>query len=238
MEITGVQQIPAPRETVWQALNDPAVLKDCLPGCESVEQSEPDLFKVVMTSSIGPLRARFNGTLKLGDIDAPNRCTMLFEGQGGPIGFGKGRSEVRLIETAGVTELSYTAQAQVGGKLAQVGGRLIDSVARKMSDDFFAAFRRRLESANVAPASGHAAAASGDAAAAGVPQPESPEAAVAMSTGGMPASGTPASGHRDAESNRTAPPAASTGAAAGWSARTWVWIGIALIVGFCLGRLF
>jgi carbon monoxide dehydrogenase subunit G len=144
MEITGTQAIAAPRSSVWAALNDPAVLKRCLPGCESVERSSPDEFKVVVAAAIGPLRARFNGTLRIAEADPPKACVMVFEGQGGPVGFGKGTSTVTLSETPAGTELAYSAKAQVGGKLAQVGSRLIDSVAKKMSDDFFTALREQL----------------------------------------------------------------------------------------------
>jgi carbon monoxide dehydrogenase subunit G len=144
MEITGTQAIAAPRSRVWDALNDPAILKRCLPGCESVERSSPDEFKVVVAAAIGPLRARFNGTLRIAEADPPKACVMVFEGQGGPVGFGKGTSTVTLSDTPAGTELAYSAKAQVGGKLAQVGSRLIDSVAKKMSDDFFTAFREQL----------------------------------------------------------------------------------------------
>lgn len=146
MEITGTQHIAAPRADVWNALNDPAVLQKCLPGCESVERCAADEFKVIVVSAIGPLKARFNGLLRLTEAQAPNSYVMVFEGQGGAIGFGKGSSSVTLKETDAGTELSYSAKAQVGGKLAQVGSRLIDSVARKMSDDFFKAFRKQFAS--------------------------------------------------------------------------------------------
>lgn len=144
MEITGTQSIAAPRARVWEALNDPVVLKACLPGCESVERNGDDAFKVVVVAAIGPLRARFNGSLAITEALAPESCIMVFQGQGGAVGFGKGSSTVVLREVGEETELSYTAKAEVGGKLAQVGSRLIDSVARKMSDDFFVAFRRQL----------------------------------------------------------------------------------------------
>ncbi|WP_151445764.1 SRPBCC family protein [Lacisediminimonas profundi] len=150
MEITGKQTIAAPRTAVWDALNDPAILKNCLPGCESVERVTPDEFKVVLAAAIGPLRAKFSGKLRIADANPPSTCTMVFEGQGGAVGFGKGSSTVTLEEVADGTELSYSAKAQVGGKLAQVGSRLIDSVAKKMSDDFFNAFKKQLQA--VAPA--------------------------------------------------------------------------------------
>jgi hypothetical protein len=144
MEITGIQTIAAPRQLVWDALNDPEVLKRSLSGCVSVDRISPEEFKVVMAAAIGPMRARFNGALKMADVNAPESCTMFFEGQGGVVGFGKGNSTVKLTELNGLTELTYSAEAQVGGKLAQVGSRLIDSVARKMADDFFKAFKAQL----------------------------------------------------------------------------------------------
>jgi carbon monoxide dehydrogenase subunit G len=144
MEIIGQQIIAAPRDAVWRALNDPAILKQCLPGCESVEQTSPEEFHVVIKATIGPLRARFAGVLRMADVKAPQSCVMHFEGQGGVVGFGKGTSSVSLREIPEGTELSYKSQAQVGGKLAQVGSRLIDSVAKKMADDFFKALRQQL----------------------------------------------------------------------------------------------
>ncbi len=144
MEITGIQTIPAARDVVWAALNNPEVLKKCLPGCESVEATTPEEFKVVVVTAIGPLRARFNGVLRMSEINAPESCVMVFEGQGGAVGFAKGSATVTLKTVAEGTELNYAAKAQIGGKLAQVGSRLIDSVAKKMSDDFFKAFRKQL----------------------------------------------------------------------------------------------
>ena len=141
MEILGQQLISAPRQTVWDALNDPLILKECLPGCESVEQLSPEEFRVVIKTAIGPLKARFQGSLKISEAKVPESCVMHFEGQGGAIGFGKGTASVTLKEAADGTDLSYEAKAQIGGKLAQVGSRLIDSVAKKMADDFFKAFQ-------------------------------------------------------------------------------------------------
>ena len=158
MDIIGQQVIPASRDAVWKALNDPIVLKACLPGCESVEQTSPEEFRVAIKAVIGPLRARFQGVLKISDAQPPESCVMHFEGQGGAIGFGKGSAQVRLRETPEGTELSYDAKALVGGKLAQVGSRLIDSVVKKMSDDFFKAFQLQLAPpASPAPAQAVAA---------------------------------------------------------------------------------
>ena len=131
MEILGSQVIPASQQAVWDALNSPEVLKKCLPGCESVELVSPNLFKVVITAAIGPLKAKFNGTLNVTEAVPPQSCVLIFEGQGGAVGFGKGSSSVSLSAVEGGTELKYSAQAHVGGKLAQIGSRLIDSVAKK-----------------------------------------------------------------------------------------------------------
>lgn len=151
MQITGSNIIAAPGDVVWSALNDPDVLRRCLPGCESVERTGPEDFRIVMTASVGPLKAKFNGKLRMTDATPPTGCVLHFEGQGGPMGFGKGTSTVSLRPVPEGTELTYTAEAQVGGKIAQVGSRLIDSVARKMSDDFFKAFRNQVAPPAAAP---------------------------------------------------------------------------------------
>lgn len=166
MEIIGKQVIPVPRDVVWAALNNPEVLKACLPGCESVELTAPNEFKVAIKTVIGPLRARFQGSLRMSEVDAPSSCLMHFEGQGGAVGFGKGSANVALRDTPEGTELAYEARAQVGGKLAQVGSRLIDSVAKKMTDDFFKAFRLQLVPAEATADSPKAKAATPDAASA------------------------------------------------------------------------
>jgi carbon monoxide dehydrogenase subunit G len=144
MEILGQQQIAAARQKVWDGLNDPEVLKACLPGCESVERITPEEFRVIIKTAIGPLKARFQGSLKIAEAKIPESCVMQFEGQGGAVGFGKGTASVSLTENAEGTELRYEAKAQIGGKLAQVGSRLIDSVAKKMADDFFKAFQNQM----------------------------------------------------------------------------------------------
>jgi len=179
MEIQGQQRINAPRDKVWQALNDPTVLQRCLPGCESVEQTDPQTFKVVVKVAIGPLRARFQGKLQLSDVQAPASCTMHFEGQGGANGFGQGSARVRLDAQGSATELHYAADVQVGGKLAQIGSRLIESVARKMTDDFFKAFQNALQPPDAAAAPSKAAASqpSGSHAAASAPSASRPTAA-------------------------------------------------------------
>jgi uncharacterized protein len=140
MEMTGEQLIPLPQQRVWEALNDPGILKACIPGCESIEKISDTEYKVVMTAAIGPVKAKFNGKLLLADLNPPHSYSIAFEGTGGAAGFGKGAAQVSLLLEGSGTRLTYKATASVGGKLAQIGSRLIDGVAKKMADDFFARF--------------------------------------------------------------------------------------------------
>lgn len=142
MELTGEQIIPAPRPKVWQALNDPEILRQCIAGCESVAKMSDTDFEAVVQVRVGPVKARFKGKVTLSDLDPPNSCTINGEAQGGvAAGFGKGSAKVQLADTeAGATRLTYGVHAQVGGKLAQIGARLVDGVAAKMAEDFFTKF--------------------------------------------------------------------------------------------------
>ena len=147
MELTDRYTLPVNRQTVWNALNDPEVLKSCIAGCESFERvsGNDNEYACAVTASVGPVKARFKAKVVLSEIDAPNGYTLSFDGQGGPAGFGKGTANVKLSDDAsGGTTLSYTAHAQVGGKLAQVGSRLIDGAAKKMAGDFFSKFADKL----------------------------------------------------------------------------------------------
>jgi hypothetical protein len=149
MDMTGERLLPLPRQRVWEALVDPAVLKQCIPGCESVERTADDTFRMVMVAAVGPVKAKFTGTLSLSDLDPPNAYTLAFEGSGGVAGFGKGHAKVRLEpqpadDGAQHTRLVYEAHASVGGKIAQVGARLIDGVAKKLADGFFTRFHAAL----------------------------------------------------------------------------------------------
>jgi uncharacterized protein len=167
MELTGDRLILAPRERVWQALNDPEVLKDCIAGCETLERTGPDAYAAVVAVRVGPVSARFKGSLRMSDIVPPERYTLHFDGQGGVAGFGKGSADVSLSEEgAQQTRLRYAARAQVGGKMAQVGSRLIDATAGKMTEEFFSAFEARLRPADTAPAADAAPSAAAAAAAA------------------------------------------------------------------------
>ena len=144
MELSNTRIVPAPPPTVWAALNDPAVLKECLPGCESFERTGEAAYALVMSARVGPVSARFTGRMTMSDIDAPNAYTLHFDGQGGAAGFARGEARVTLApEGEQHTSLTYVAKAQIGGKLAQVGSRLVNGVAAKMSDEFFARFAAR-----------------------------------------------------------------------------------------------
>jgi hypothetical protein len=145
MELTGEQELPLARERVWAALNDPQVLRACIPGCESFERVDENQYQMVMAAAVGPVKARFTGKLKLTELQPPESYALTFEGSGGAAGFGKGGAQVELeAEGAASTRLRYRAHAQVGGRLAQVGARLIDGVAKKMAEDFFARFKAGL----------------------------------------------------------------------------------------------
>ena len=138
MDMTGEQMIAAPRERVWAALNDPDVLRRAIEGCESFERTSETSFAARVVVRIGPVRAGFSGVVTLTDIDPPNGYTLVGEGTGA--GFAKGRARVTLTDLGGPTRLSYEVKAEVGGKLAQIGARLIDQTARKQADNFFARF--------------------------------------------------------------------------------------------------
>jgi carbon monoxide dehydrogenase subunit G len=145
MEMTGERRIPAPRETVWRALNDPEVLKASIPGCEHIAKLSDTEFAARVALRIGPMNARFSGKVELSDLDPPNGYRISGEGQGGVAGFAKGGATVRLVEDGpGATLMTYDVKAQVGGKMAQLGARLIDSTARSMADQFFDRFVARV----------------------------------------------------------------------------------------------
>lgn len=145
MDITGEHRIAAPRDTVWQALFDPETLKACIPGCKELEQTSPTSFAAKVQLKVGPVSATFAGTVELQDIDAPNGCRILGQGNGGIAGFAKGGSDVRLIADGDETVLSYDAKAEIGGKLAALGSRLVQATSRKLADQFFTAFTERLK---------------------------------------------------------------------------------------------
>ncbi len=165
MDMTGEHRIPAPRQAVWEALNDPQVLKACIPGCEALDENEAgDGFDATVKAKVGPVKATFSGSVKLENVNAPESYTISGEGKGGAAGFAKGSADVMLEEDGDETILKYTVKAQVGGKLAQLGSRLIDSTAKKYANEFFSEFVNQ-----VGGASGEA-----PAAASGAPPKEPP----------------------------------------------------------------
>ena len=144
MDMSGEERISASQAETWAALNDPEILKACIPGCESIERVAENEYQVLMVARVGPVSAKFKGKLALSDINPPDSYSLAFEGQGGAAGFGKGSAQVRLSPDGDGTLLRYEAKASVGGKLAQIGSRLVDAAAKKVSQDFFAAFNEKV----------------------------------------------------------------------------------------------
>ena len=142
----GERLLPADRRTAWAALNDVEVLKSCIPGCESITPLEHNQYDIALTAAIGPVRSRFKGKLEMTDAVPPESYTLKFDGSGGAAGFARGNAKVALAEaTPGQTRMTYAVDAQVGGKLAQVGSRLIDAASAAMADQFFATFEERVK---------------------------------------------------------------------------------------------
>jgi hypothetical protein len=144
MEMTGEQLIAASQDTTWQALNDLEVLKACIPGCESIVASGDNQFDVALTAKVGPVSAKFKGKLTLADLNPPDSYNLSFEGQGGVAGFAKGSAQVTLSPDGQGTRLAYAVKANVGGKLAQIGSRLIDGAAKKLAEQFFSTFNKHV----------------------------------------------------------------------------------------------
>jgi len=140
MQMAGEQRIAASRQRVWEALNDAEILKACIPGCQSLEKEGEDRFDAVAEVKIGPIGARFKGKVQLSDIDAPNGYTITGQGNGGVAGNAKGSAKVRLSEEGGVTLVSYDVEAEVGGRMAQLGGPIIDATAKQLAGKFFSTF--------------------------------------------------------------------------------------------------
>ena len=143
MEMTGEELISLPQDATWKALNDPAVLKDSIPGCESITRTGENDYDVVVAAKVGPVSAKFKGKMTVTNANPPHNYTLVFEGQGGVAGFAKGEATVNLIPEGKNTKLAYSAKAAVGGKLAQVGARLVDGVAKQLAGKFFETFNQR-----------------------------------------------------------------------------------------------
>ncbi|NLS03965.1 carbon monoxide dehydrogenase subunit G [Rhizobium sp. P32RR-XVIII] len=184
MDLKGEYRIKASRENVWKMINDPEVLKACLPGCESLQGSPAEGFIARVTTKIGPIKATFEGAVKLSNIEAPASYTISGEGKGGVAGFAKGGADVKLAEDGNETILTYVANAQVGGKLAQLGARLIDSTAKKLADEFFKSLADRISEPLAAPVPPVAPSVASVAAA---PSPRPASAASAASAAASPA---------------------------------------------------
>jgi len=144
MDMSGEERIAAPRDAVWAALNDPEVLKACIPGCQSLTLTSPTELAATVKLKIGPVSASFNGAVTLSNLNPPESYTISGEGKGGIAGFAKGGADVRLIEDGDGTILAYDVKAEVGGKIAQLGSRLIDSTSKKLAAQFFADFGAKL----------------------------------------------------------------------------------------------
>ena len=216
MHMAGEQRIAAPRQKVWEALNDPEVLRQCIPGCQSLEREGDDRLNAVAEVKIGPIGARFKGTVTLSDLDPPNGYTISGQGNGGVAGNAKGGAKVRLSDDGAGTLISYDVDAEVGGRMAQLGGPLIDATAKQMAGRFFAKFGEVVGSAEAAAAEAPAAIA------------EVPAAA------GQPVAAAAAPAAAPATVVVQAPAAAPAPAGAPWA---WIIVaGIAIVAGFLLGR--
>lgn len=217
MQMAGEQRIAAPRARVWEALNDPEVLKQCIPGCQSLEREGEDRLNAVAEVKIGPIGARFKGVVTLSDLDPPNGYTISGQGNGGVAGNAKGGAKVRLSDDGAGTLISYDVDAEVGGRMAQLGGPLIDATAKQMASRFFAKFGEVV-------GAGEAVAAQ----AAAAPAVEAPAASAVAAAPAAAGAATPATVVVQA------PAAAPASAGA-----PWAWIiatGLAIIAGFLMGR--
>ena len=192
MQMTGQRVLPVPPQQAWNALNDPEMLKACIPGCESIVENEPEHFDVLMAARIGPVAAKFKGKLTRSDVVEPQSYKIAFDGQGGVAGFGKGSATVTLTPVEGGTQLDYDVSAQVGGKIAQIGSRLVDAAAAKIADEFFGAFESKLteQAASAAAAATAAALAAAAQSAAAEPTAAAAPASTAASTAAQPSAST------------------------------------------------
>lgn len=187
MDFAGKYVVPAPPQAVWDAINDPEVLKACIPGCQSLTKTDPTHFEASVRLKIGPVSATFKGKVALENLNPPLSCVLVGEGQGGVAGFAKGSAEVALTPEENGTTLAYTAKASVGGKLAQIGQRLVDGAARQLADEFFAKFAEIVGASEAAAAEAEAVALAASEAA-GVPsEPIASDASIPHERSGVEA---------------------------------------------------
>lgn len=212
MDMQGSRQLAVTREQAWDALNDPEILKRCITGCEKFELTAENTYAIVVAIRIGPVSARFNGKVTLADIVVPESYALRFDAQGGAAGFGKGESQVLLVPNEQGVELRYTVKSTVGGKLAQIGQRLIDGVAKSLAEEFFSRFEAELVKRFAPPVAPAA------------PAEEPQEAAHSAGGAAAPVAASPA---------QPTAPAPATGTS------SWVWwaaIAAAFVAGWLLGR--
>jgi len=226
MDMSGEYRIPAPRQRVWEALNDPEVLKAAIPGCEELNKVSENELEAKVKAKVGPVNAKFGGKVELSNLNPPESYTISGSGSGGSAGFAKGGADVRLAEDNGETILRYDAKAEVGGKLAQIGSRLVQGTAKKMADQFFSKFTEIVGDSAKVETAAKAAEAERVAAPAGAEGAE-PERAAAPMSEPQPQREAKPEARRESKPEPARPsPTASTGEGPNW----WLWGGGAVVV--------
>ena len=238
MKMNGEFRVPTDRETVWRALNDPEVLKECLPGCQEIEKTSDTEMTATLIIKVGPVKATFKGGVTLSDLDPPNGYTLSGQGQGGTAGFASGEAKVKLVEEGGETVVQYDVDAKVGGKLAQIGSRLIDSTAKKLSKQFFDKLAEKLGGGEDAetdaePAQESVAATPAEPAPTPEPAPASPDPAPASPEPAASLADTPSEDAPAPDAGPSLPPAAQRKGlpTAAWVAAVVV-VAVVLILAF------
>ncbi len=227
MKMNGEFRVPTDRETVWRALNDPEVLKECLPGCQEIEKTSDTEMTATLALKVGPVKATFAGGVTLSELDPPNGYTLSGQGQGGTAGFASGEAKVRLVEDGGETVVQYEVDAKVGGKLAQIGSRLIDSTAKKLSKQFFDSLAEKLGGGEEAEPEAAAAAPAPASAPDAPAQPEAPAEPAVPPAADPPAEDAPA---EDAPAADAGPPLAPAAKRMGLPTAAWAAAVVAVAV--------
>ncbi len=229
MDMSGEYRIPAPRDRVWAALNDPEVLRQAIPGCEELTKTSDTELEAKVTAKVGPVKAKFGGNVHLENINAPESYSIVGEGKGGAAGFAKGGADVHLKEDGSDTILTYHAKAEVGGKLAQIGSRLIQGTAKKMADDFFGKFSQIVGDSHAAAGAAAAAAPTGPV---GEPAPAAPAAEPAKPAP-IPADAVTeraAAGARPSEAPKRAPEPVGKRLLGGLGMPAYIGIGVVVLI--------